>query len=435
MTSYVLAGAARTTPPAAVDAPSRRSRRTGRKAAANLSRQNGEPSRRSVALQRAALAIKIGHSVASNWKPGPSPGGAPEPFCRAQPLGRRSSIGHSALAGGHLASRGRAPPIRRSGRGGSPAASASLPFGGASNGRILDDRRHGAHTRLMTPGGYLASISADVDRIGAVGSAGIDCQVPSCPDWDVADLVRHVGVFHRYVTYLAGLPDGGHEAPEGWASAAKQGRALRADSDLVSWLREGADSLMQALRDAPASTSTHTFYGVTDPSLLMRRVATETAVHRWDAEGVTGTQSPLDPVLAAEGLDEYLELLMPLFFHYSDFAGTGQTISLEPTDGGDGAWVITTYSDTTEWRHSVEEPTPTSRSVVAEATSTSTFWVDEPPTQSRWRATLRCSRAGVLLWASERGHRCSASVALAFNSGQEPTAGRRDPGSGRAVAA
>jgi uncharacterized protein (TIGR03083 family) len=78
-------------------------------------------------------------------------------------------------------------------------------------------------------------------------------RVPSCPHWDVADLMRHVGGFHRYLTYLARLPDGAREAPAGWAGAVEAFEAVRKlgpDADLVSWLREGADDLSQALRDA-----------------------------------------------------------------------------------------------------------------------------------------------------------------------------------------
>jgi uncharacterized protein (TIGR03083 family) len=204
----------------------------------------------------------------------------------------------------------------------------------------------------VTTDEYLSSITADSDRIGAVGSAAIDSRVPSCPDWAVADLITHVGWVHRYVTYLAGLPDGGRETREGRAPFWKGMMLLdRPDADLIPWFREGADELVQALRKAPPRQTTHTFYGVHQPWLLMRRAATETAIHRWDADGAVGAPAALEPSLGVAGIDEFLGVLLPRFFNHADFGGTGQTIRLEGTDGDD-AWVITVEADTTKWRRS-----------------------------------------------------------------------------------
>ncbi|MDQ4024964.1 MAG: maleylpyruvate isomerase family mycothiol-dependent enzyme, partial [Actinomycetota bacterium] len=41
-----------------------------------------------------------------------------------------------------------------------------------------------------------------------------------------------------------------------------------------------------------------------------RRTTLETLVHRWDAENATGEASPLDPELAADGVDEILFVFM-----------------------------------------------------------------------------------------------------------------------------
>jgi hypothetical protein len=48
-----------------------------------------------------------------------------------------------------------------------------------------------------------------------------------------------------------------------------------------------------------------------------------------------GQQRPLDANLASDGIDELLEVLMPLFFKYAEFAGVGQTIRLDQNHGSE----------------------------------------------------------------------------------------------------
>jgi hypothetical protein len=54
---------------------------------------------------------------------------------------------------------------------------------------------------------YLAALGRDSGRITEVGATAWSVRVPSCPEWTVFDLMRHVGTFHRYVSYLAALPN------------------------------------------------------------------------------------------------------------------------------------------------------------------------------------------------------------------------------------
>jgi len=44
---------------------------------------------------------------------------------------------------------------------------------------------------------------------------------------------------------------------------------------------------------------------------------------------------------------------MPLFFKYDQFAGAGQTIRLEPTDGDRAAWVINVGADSSDWSRQI----------------------------------------------------------------------------------
>ena len=175
-------------------------------------------------------------------------------------------------------------------------------------------------------------------------------EVPSCPGWEVADLIQHVGWVQQFLARTARLSDGARQTSKGLEDviAGMRGQGQR-PADVLAWFIHGADDLVQALRGASPDTTVHTFYGTHGPALVARRAATETAIHRWDAEGAVGTPRAVPPALAADAIEEFLEVLVPLFFKYAKFAGTGETVRFESTDSDDG-WLITTTADTTAWR-------------------------------------------------------------------------------------
>ncbi|MBW5484976.1 maleylpyruvate isomerase family mycothiol-dependent enzyme [Streptomyces bambusae] len=132
--------------------------------------------------------------------------------------------------------------------------------------------------------------------------AGMDTRVPACPDWHVADLLRHTGSVHRWAAgyVLEGLlerrpfPD----APE------------LTGPELLAWFREGHADLVRALTEAPEGTECWTFLPTAAPSPLAfwaRRQAHETTVHRMDAEAALGIAfSPVEARFAEDGVDELL---------------------------------------------------------------------------------------------------------------------------------
>ncbi|MFD8078500.1 maleylpyruvate isomerase family mycothiol-dependent enzyme [Streptomyces sp. NPDC059718] len=144
---------------------------------------------------------------------------------------------------------------------------------------------------LRRDGGLLAD---------AAEAAGLDAEVPSCPGWRVRELVRHQGVVHRWATrYVAE----GRRQPE-----PIEAEAPRDDASLLPWFREGHGLLVAALDAAPADLECWYFLKAPSPrAFWARRQAHETAVHRVDAELALGrAPSPVDPVFAADGIDELL---------------------------------------------------------------------------------------------------------------------------------
>ncbi|MET9450911.1 maleylpyruvate isomerase family mycothiol-dependent enzyme [Streptomyces cinerochromogenes] len=136
----------------------------------------------------------------------------------------------------------------------------------------------------------------------AAGAAGTDAKVPTCPEWQVRDLVRHTGAVHRWA---AALVADGHTAPRPLGDPPELDGA-----ELVDWFREGHRLLVDTLAAAPADLECWTFHPAPSPSPLAfwtRRQAHETTVHRYDAEAARGgTPSPVARDFAVDGIDELL---------------------------------------------------------------------------------------------------------------------------------
>jgi uncharacterized protein (TIGR03083 family) len=138
----------------------------------------------------------------------------------------------------------------------------------------------------------------------AAGAVDLDTRVPSCPEWRVRDLVRHIGGVHRWAaTHVA-------EARTGPLDAAEQERVMAppdADGALIGWFREGHADLVRTLEAAPPDLRCWSFLPAPSPlAFWARRQAHETAIHRADAQGPSGTITPFPAALAADGVDELL---------------------------------------------------------------------------------------------------------------------------------
>ncbi|MFJ4947117.1 maleylpyruvate isomerase family mycothiol-dependent enzyme [Streptomyces sp. NPDC088760] len=136
----------------------------------------------------------------------------------------------------------------------------------------------------------------------AAAVAGTDAKVPTCPEWQVRDLVRHTGSVHRWA---AALVADGHTAPLPMGDPPELDGA-----ELVDWYRDSHRLLVDTLAAAPADVRCWTFHPAPNPSPLAfwtRRQAHETTVHRYDAEAARGgTPSPIAPDFAVDGIDELL---------------------------------------------------------------------------------------------------------------------------------
>lgn len=196
---------------------------------------------------------------------------------------------------------------------------------------------------------YLDSLRADRTRLAALaGRGGLDDTVPTCPDWTLRDLLVHLGRIHRWAM------DSSKLAPD--ADFPRLGPRPSADEDVVAWVVDGLDELIDDLGSTDLDAACWTFAGPGTRRFWLRRQAMETAVHRFDAETTLGPADPVDPEIAADGVDEWLDLEARRWYKgRPEIAGT---IHLHATDdGADGAgeWFIQVDTARLHWNHGHEK--------------------------------------------------------------------------------
>jgi uncharacterized protein (TIGR03083 family) len=132
----------------------------------------------------------------------------------------------------------------------------------------------------------------------------LDADIPTCPDWRLRDLVRHVGGVHRWAAWNVSHPS---PEPVNGEQEAQLMNSWPADLGLCDWFRAGHAALVETLQAAPPDVACWSFLPAPTPlAFWARRQAHETAIHRADAESASGSITPVPPELGADGLDELL---------------------------------------------------------------------------------------------------------------------------------
>ena len=171
-------------------------------------------------------------------------------------------------------------------------------------------------------------------RVLMKGDTG--AQVPTCPDWTLLDLAKHVGGVMGFWSHV--LAEGmGRPKPE---ILDEPGPAP------AMWFTTIASALVGELKAARADTEVYT-WNPKDHSAAFaaRRMAHETAVHRFDAQMAIGSPQPIDPELAADGIEEIFVMVEAW---PESGRGEGQTLHLHSAEGNE--WLIAMNADGLEVR-------------------------------------------------------------------------------------
>ncbi len=137
----------------------------------------------------------------------------------------------------------------------------------------------------------------------AVLERGWSAGVPSCPGWTVSDLVWHLaGVQHFWAWIVrTRTPD-----PTGYPEPTR-----RPDDELLAWSMAQSAELETVLAGADPRERVWTWAPQQDVAFVLRRQTHEATVHTADAEDVLGDVRPIPAALGLDGLDEWLEVMVP----------------------------------------------------------------------------------------------------------------------------
>jgi uncharacterized protein (TIGR03083 family) len=185
---------------------------------------------------------------------------------------------------------------------------------------------------------YVSVLSRDGERLAeAARRAGLDAAVPTCPGWQIRDLLLHTGGVHRWA---AGHVETGRAEP---FSAAEEDQFFEmvADDSLLEWFRDGHRRLVGALAAGDEElVSCWTFLPARSPlAFWARRQAHETAIHRADAEAALSVVPQWTADFAVDGIDELLNAFL-VRRPERITADPPVSIAVSATDA-DAAWTIT----------------------------------------------------------------------------------------------
>lgn len=185
---------------------------------------------------------------------------------------------------------------------------------------------------------YADALRRDGAALADAAEGNLLLPVGSCPGWNVSELVWHTGGVHHF-----------------WGEIAKRGLQTYEDvvpperpedEALVEWFRAGVERLAEVLRVADPAAPVWTWSHEKTTAFIQRRMAQETAVHRWDAQAAAGEPTPIDARLAVDGVDEFFDFL-DLFIGEERRGGERDSVHLHSTDVH-GEWLATVSNGAVE---------------------------------------------------------------------------------------
>ncbi|MDF1603289.1 maleylpyruvate isomerase family mycothiol-dependent enzyme [Nocardioides sp. YIM 152315] len=182
---------------------------------------------------------------------------------------------------------------------------------------------------------YLRHIETESGRLrAALATCDPSAPVPGCPEWTATDLLgHHAGVLHFWATIIEQRPIGPEDLVEPELPTAYD--------DLLALHESQAARLVAALDDADPAEQAWSWSAEQTAGFTFRRQAHEALIHRLDAEQAAGTPTPLDGALAADGVDEALDVMFGGTPAWGTFTGGGRYVRVDLTDRDASIWVET----------------------------------------------------------------------------------------------
>jgi uncharacterized protein (TIGR03083 family) len=232
------------------------------------------------------------------------------------------------------------------------------------NGIMTMDEPHAG----VSPATEVASLSYDrlCDQIVAqtdtlrshVKGTDMTAAVPTCPGWNLGQLLRHLGGAHRSAETIVRTRATQAPTDEHWRDVS--GYTAEDPTVLDAWLAQGAAQLADTLRAAGPATTVWIPVptGAQTTVFHARRMAHETLIHRADAALAVGAHFTVDEDVAIDALDEWMELgSLPMHFEIHpwmrELLGPGRTLHFHATDTVPetaAEWLIDLTGEAIVWR-------------------------------------------------------------------------------------
>jgi uncharacterized protein (TIGR03083 family) len=194
---------------------------------------------------------------------------------------------------------------------------------------------------------YLDCLRADGTALATAAARAPEAPILSCPDWDMMGLLAHVGNVHRWAETLVRT-----RSP---VYVKYTTPTLDSPDAVLAWYDEGLAALLATLSATDPYTAVWNWFdgGPAPAWFWSRRMAHETAIHRWDAEsGATASDAtdpgPVAADLAVDGIDEFLGFVES-WLARQPVAGLEGSLHLHATDT-DGEWALDLWPDRLEYR-------------------------------------------------------------------------------------
>lgn len=174
--------------------------------------------------------------------------------------------------------------------------------------------------------------------------------VPTCPDWTLKQLFRHVGAGNRWAAQI--VADRRSQPLE--RRDVRDGKAPDDLDAAIDWLNGGVQQLVMAVEQVGSDARVWTFNGPKPAGFWIRRRLHEVVVHYADAALATGAEFDPAPELAADAINEWIELMVVQADKQAPPVERGRTLHLHATDEGlgpTGEWSIVHDEDGLSWTH------------------------------------------------------------------------------------
>jgi uncharacterized protein (TIGR03083 family) len=200
---------------------------------------------------------------------------------------------------------------------------------------------------------YRTAFHREATALAAAARQGLEARVPSCPDWTVAALVTHIAadVYAPRIKHVALRPRGDVvrsyadlDLPpqfEAWVESERDDLRVL-PSGIVELYERTAARLEAALYALAPDEPMHTWWEPDRTAgFLQRRMALETAIHRWDTQLAHGAPEPIETELATEGIEEIFEVMLLARRGWAENPrqGAGEIYHFHRTDG-QGEWLV-----------------------------------------------------------------------------------------------